>query len=86
MSDRSFADEALRAHNDYRRKHGVAPLRLNSNICATAQKWADHLARMDRFEHSKPADRQFNGEQMGENIAMKWSSENDAFTGNKCYA
>ena len=29
MADKKFIDEALKAHNEYRKKHGQAPLKLN---------------------------------------------------------
>ena len=50
-----------------------------------AQKWADHLAKHDEFAHSKPAQRQHKGDQMGENIAMKFTSDNQPYTGKRGY-
>ena len=51
-----------------------------------AQKWADHLAKHDEFAHSKPAQRQHKGDQMGENIAMKFTSDNQPYTGKRGYS
>lgn len=35
-----FERDCLRAHNDYRVKHGVALLRLNKKLCKFAEEWA----------------------------------------------
>ena len=43
-----------------------------------AQKWADHLVATNSFQHS---DCNHKGQKLGENIAMKWSSRPDAYTG-----
>ena len=43
-----------------------------------AQKWADHLVATNGFQHS---DCNHRGQKLGENIAMKWSSRPDAYTG-----
>ncbi|KFM74772.1 hypothetical protein X975_11890, partial [Stegodyphus mimosarum] len=72
-----FEDECLRAHNEYRAKHGVPSLTLSKEICSYAKEWADHLAATDRFEHRK--ERRY-----GENIFMKWSSDpNHVVAGNE---
>lgn len=36
-----FRLDCLNAHNDYRRKHGVEPLKLNSTLSNFAQNWAN---------------------------------------------
>ncbi|XP_035220944.1 uncharacterized protein LOC118193888 [Stegodyphus dumicola] len=72
-----FEDECLRAHNEYRAKHGVPSLTLSKEICSYAKEWADHLAATDRFEHRR--ERKY-----GENIFMKWSSDpNHVVAGNE---
>lgn len=76
-----FPEDALAAHNDCRNKHGVSPLTLSSDVTTIAQKWADHLASTGTFSHSK--DRAFKGGRMGENIAMKWTSSGEDFTGKR---
>ena len=48
-------------------------------VVGFAQKWADHLAKTGSFQHNQ--DRNFEKQTLGENIAMKWTSNNDAFTG-----
>ncbi|ESO85877.1 hypothetical protein LOTGIDRAFT_130175 [Lottia gigantea] len=66
-----FTDSSLKQHNKVRAKHGVAPLKLSKDLCAHAQKWAEHLASSDSFQHSQCT---LGGERVGENIACKWSS------------
>lgn len=68
MADEEFAQEGLRVHNEYRRKHGVPDLKLNRQLCVYAKHWAENLAREDRFEH-RPPPRQY-----GENLYCLWSS------------
>jgi len=60
-----FRAECLKAHNEYRRKHGVGPLKLDSTISNFAQNWANTIASRRQLEHS--SDRKY-----GENIY--WSS------------
>ena len=79
MVDKKFIDEALRAHNKYRTRHQAAPLKHKKQISEIAQKWADHLVATGSFQHSN--DRSLNGDKLGENIAMKWTSGGDDFTG-----
>ena len=81
MSDKKFIEEALKVHNEYRKRHQVPPLKHVSDISKIAQKWADHLASTDTFQHSR--DRNYKSEQLGENIAMKWTSTGDDFTGSE---
>ncbi|KAH1000065.1 uncharacterized protein LOC109533085 isoform X2 [Dendroctonus ponderosae] len=67
-----FQTECLQAHNEYRRKHGVPPLKLDKEICKFSQQWADHLIRKGALVHS-------NNRDYGENIFMMQSS-NPNFT------
>ncbi|KAJ7371421.1 Golgi-associated plant pathoproteinsis- protein 1 [Desmophyllum pertusum] len=39
-----FEKDCLKAHNEYRAKHGVPPLKWSAQLAADAQKWADQLA------------------------------------------
>ena len=39
-----YENQCLEAHNEYRAKHGVPPLKWSDELAAGAQKWADHLA------------------------------------------
>lgn len=80
MDNKEFISESFKSHNVYREKHGVPALKLNDGLSEKAQKWADHMAETGAFEHCK--DRNFEGQTLGENIAMKWTSSGDDFTGN----
>ena len=80
MADK-FAQDALEAHNQYRKHHGIPPLELNQDLVDMAQRWADQLAVEDRLRHTKPNDRVFRGEPTGENIAMKMDSRVDDYKG-----
>ena len=39
-----FEKDCLKAHNEYRAKHGVPPLKWSAQLAADAQKWANNLA------------------------------------------
>ncbi|KAK7933980.1 hypothetical protein WMY93_004876 [Mugilogobius chulae] len=64
--NQSFRDVFLDTHNKYRAQHGVEPLRYNDEMCAVAQKWADHLLQQNTFMHSETKD--------GENIYNSFAS------------
>ncbi|KAK6196095.1 hypothetical protein SNE40_001386 [Patella caerulea] len=78
VMDRKFIDEVVAAHNAYRSCHQAGPLSQSRELSITAQKWADQLASTNSFQHSNSSHR---GQPLGENIAMKWSSRPDAYTG-----
>jgi uncharacterized protein YkwD len=42
-----FLTDALKAHNKYRKMHGVEDLVLDDKLCNVAQGWANHLAQRD---------------------------------------
>lgn len=63
-----FEKQSLAAHNAYRSKHGVPPLKLSKSLCKYANEWVTQLAREDSFQH-RP------GNKYGENIFMKWTSD-----------
>ena len=44
-----FEKDCLKAHNEYRAKHGVPPLKWNSQLQVDAQEYADHLADMSKY-------------------------------------
>jgi len=67
-SEDQFAEEALKAHNMYRARHNVGPLKLDKKLCKFAKEWADQLAKQDRFEHRPD-------QVYGENIYSSWSSD-----------
>jgi len=63
-----FQTLALKCHNEYRVRHRVAPLKLDTKLCEVAQEYADFLANTNQFEHS--------GDSVyGENLYWGWSSE-----------
>ncbi|KAF4518471.1 hypothetical protein B566_EDAN006476 [Ephemera danica] len=66
-AEEEFALECLRAHNEYRVKHGVPPLRLNKKLCRHSADWAKRLASRGHLEHRQNSD-------YGENIFCSWSS------------
>lgn len=78
MAEQKFIDDMVKAHNIYRAKHQSGPIVHSPELSGVAQRWADHLAQRDKFEHS---DAMHNGEHIGENLAMKWSSGPDNYTG-----
>ena len=56
----------------------ASPLKHAKDLSEFAQKWANHLVATNSFQHSNC---DLKGERLGENIAMKWSSQPDAYTG-----
>ncbi|XP_041793673.1 Golgi-associated plant pathogenesis-related protein 1-like [Chelmon rostratus] len=73
MTDASFQQEFLKAHNDYRAKHNAPPMTLSSELNATAQRWADHLLASNSMGHSNTDD--------GENVYNMFSSATIKLTG-----
>ncbi|WAR16933.1 GAPR1-like protein [Mya arenaria] len=67
-----FLDEAVKIHNEYRSRHGVADLKPSKPLTAQAQKWANEIAERGMLIHSEC--KLTNGDQIGENIYMCWSS------------
>ncbi|XP_046638515.1 Golgi-associated plant pathogenesis-related protein 1-like [Daphnia pulicaria] len=64
----AFSQECLKAHNDYRSKHGVPPLALDPTVTAIAENWAKTLAARNSFFHS--------GTQgYGENLYASWGTQ-----------
>ena len=56
-----FIEIALNKHNEYRSLHGVEPLTISEKINNIAQKYAEHLASINKMVHS-------NNENYGENL------------------
>ncbi|QKR99135.1 SCP-like extracellular [Sphingomonas sp. CL5.1] len=69
----NFAERLLARHNRERVSMGIAPLRWDGRLAASAQGWADHLAATGRFEHAP--ERQ--NDPQGENL---WAGTRGAFT------
>ncbi|XP_009949813.1 PREDICTED: golgi-associated plant pathogenesis-related protein 1-like, partial [Leptosomus discolor] len=67
-ASKQFAEEVLKAHNDYRKKHGVPPLKLCKKLNRGAQQYAEELASTRVLKHSSES---ANGK-CGENLA--WAS------------
>jgi len=65
--------------NVYRDTHQVSPLTHNPKLTSIAQSWADHLAASGSLSHNPKAS--YNKEKLGENCAMRWSSDNQDYTG-----
>jgi glioma pathogenesis-related protein 2 len=62
-----FELDCLKAHNEYRARHGVPPLKLNKRLCKHAEEWARILASRGILLHR-------NNSAYGENIFCSWSS------------
>lgn len=39
QDNNEFLRDGLQVHNEFRRRHGVEPLRLNNDLCKLAQQW-----------------------------------------------
>ncbi|XP_046397298.1 uncharacterized protein LOC124164140 isoform X2 [Ischnura elegans] len=66
----TFEQDCLRAHNEFRQKHGVPPLKLNKKICKFSEEWAKRLAARGHIEHRVNCE-------YGENIFLIWSTNPD---------
>jgi len=74
-----FADDVVKYHNKYRKSHGrVGDLKRNKDLDASAQKWAEHLARTGKLENSNE---KYHGEEVGENISSKRSTGGCDYSG-----
>lgn len=63
-SDSEFQKQIVRQHNVYRKQHGnVGDLKVNKEMCKTAQQWAQHLADIKKLDHDRS----------GQNVA--WSNK-----------
>lgn len=65
-----FELECLEAHNEYRAKHGVPPLKLSKKLCKFADEWAKVIALRGTPVHRSNSP-------YGENIFCAWSSGSD---------
>ena len=48
----NFEERLLNSHNRERELHRIPALEWDERLAAGAERWATHLARHDRFEHS----------------------------------
>jgi hypothetical protein len=60
----AFALRIVEIHNRVRSGVGVAPIAWDPSLAAGADRWAAELARTGRFEHSPPALRPGQGENL----------------------
>uniref|UniRef100_A0A9L0RLJ1 Golgi-associated plant pathogenesis-related protein 1 n=1 Tax=Equus caballus TaxID=9796 RepID=A0A9L0RLJ1_HORSE len=82
-SSKQFNDEVLKAHNEYRRQHGVPPLKLCKKLNREAQQYSEALASTRILKHSPESSRGQCGEnlawasydQTGKEVADRWYSE-----------
>lgn len=63
---KEFEKQGLDAHNKYRAKHKVPPLKWSTEIANEAQAWAEKLAKTRSLQHSNTASER---KGCGENIA-----------------
>uniref|UniRef100_A0A182NHH2 SCP domain-containing protein n=1 Tax=Anopheles dirus TaxID=7168 RepID=A0A182NHH2_9DIPT len=66
-----FERDCLKAHNEYRTRHGVLPLKLSKRLCRYAEEWAKVIAARGVLVHRSNS-------AYGENIFCSWSSSNTA--------
>ena len=61
----------MKLHNTYRQKHRDTPdLAWDNDVAASAQKYANYLARTGQFKHSNS--------KYGENLYKSWGSFSDS--------
>jgi uncharacterized protein YkwD len=59
-----FDKAILDAHNRERAGLGVPPLTWSDTLAADAAQWADHLVKLGHPQHSKPEERNHEGESL----------------------
>lgn len=82
---KEFEKQALDAHNKYRAKHKVPPLKWSKEIANEAQAWAEKLAKTRSLQHASASERKGYGENIasfsrrfetaGEEATNMWYSE-----------
>lgn len=75
---KEFINDAVNAHNDLRKKHGVPSVKHSKDLSDYAQKWAEHMASTSSFGHSNCT---LKSDRLGENIACKSGTGNIDYTG-----
>lgn len=73
-----FIDEALQAHNDYRKLHGVPKLIHNPELSYIALKWAINISQKNMIRQSKSS---YKGKNLGQNVALWFVPGADKFSG-----
>ncbi|XP_060104287.1 Golgi-associated plant pathogenesis-related protein 1-like [Heteronotia binoei] len=82
-ASKQFAEEVLKAHNDYRKKHGSPPLKLCKKLNREAQQYSEALASTRTLKHSSESNNGKYGENLtlssyelsGKEVAYRWYSE-----------
>lgn len=75
---KAFIDDAVKTHNDLRKKHGVPSVKHAKDLSDYAQKWAEHMAATSSFGHSSCT---LKSDRLGENIACRSGSGTVDYTG-----
>lgn len=65
---KEFHEECLAVHNEYRLRHGAAPLQWSAELAWEAQQWAENLARSGELRHN-------DDDTVGENLAGMMGGE-----------
>lgn len=66
--EEDFAEDCLKAHNNYRKKHGVPPLKLSKKLNKVAKEWAETIAKKNVLQHRPNS-------QYGENLYCYYSPD-----------
>ncbi|XP_075965615.1 GLI pathogenesis-related 2, like isoform X2 [Anarhichas minor] len=82
-ASKQFAEEVLRCHNEFRRKHQAPPMKLSSKLSSEATRYAESLASTRILKHSVESSRGSCGEnlawasydQSGKDVADRWYDE-----------
>lgn len=75
---KEFIDDAVKSHNELRKKHGVPSVKHSKDLSDYAQKWAEHMAATGTFGHSSC---QLKSDRLGENIACRSGTGNVDYSG-----
>ena len=76
--DGAFEQDALEAHNNFRRVHNAPDMKLNRQLSDQAKVYAQKIANAGALKHSKDAER---GSDVGENLAMGCKTSGIPLTG-----
>ncbi|XP_061810638.1 GLI pathogenesis-related 2, like [Nerophis lumbriciformis] len=82
-ASKQFAEDALRRHNEHRKKHQAPPLKLSSKLNREAARYAESLASTRILKHSEDSSKGSYGEnlawasndQLGKDVSDRWYDE-----------